>query len=84
MPANDEPSLVARSLQLLDRTEASARPVRLLGVNVHNLVSAPGPAQLSDRDSGRLPFEEAPGAPAPPRSLAVESKAVHRGDRDTC
>jgi DNA polymerase-4 len=34
--------LVRRALALLDRTEAGRRPVRLLGVSVHNLADVPG------------------------------------------
>jgi DNA polymerase IV len=53
-PTRDEESIVTRAIALLDRTEAGARPVRLLGVSVHNLctelVVAPEP-------QGRLPFE---------------------------
>ncbi len=38
MPPTDEPAIVAaRAVALLDRTEAGTRPVRLLGVGVHNL-----------------------------------------------
>jgi DNA polymerase IV len=33
----DESSLVSRAVALLDRTQAGYRPVRLLGVSVHNL-----------------------------------------------
>jgi DNA polymerase-4 len=51
----DEESLVARALALLDRTDAGTRPIRLLGVSVHNLcanlVAAPD-------EQARLPFEE--------------------------
>ena len=35
-PTRDEADLVARAVQLLARTEAGRRPVRLLGVSVHN------------------------------------------------
>lgn len=34
-----EESIVARAIALLDRTEAGSRPVRLLGVSVHNLAT---------------------------------------------
>ena len=34
----DADNLAARAVALLDRTEAGQRPVRLLGVSVHNLV----------------------------------------------
>jgi DNA polymerase-4 len=46
-------SLVARAIQLLDKTDAGGRPVRLLGVSVHNLsedVGVTGPVD-------QLPFE---------------------------
>jgi len=33
----DEENLVRRAVALLDKTDAGTRPVRLLGVSVHNL-----------------------------------------------
>lgn len=36
-PTRDEPSISARAVALLDKTEAGRRPIRLLGVSVHNL-----------------------------------------------
>src|SRR3954469_17865596 len=51
-PSRDEPSLVARAVQLLERTEGGRRPVRLLGVSVHNLCDE---RDLADPE--RLPFE---------------------------
>jgi DNA polymerase-4 len=54
-PATQEESaIVARALQLLDRTEAGPRAVRLLGVSVHGLQTEPTPEPVDD---GRLPFE---------------------------
>ena len=52
-PTRDADELAARAAALLARTEAGARPVRLLGVGVHGLVSpgAPGP-------DGQLPLWE--------------------------
>ena len=52
-PTRDEAALVARALQLVEKTEAGRRPVRLLGVSVHN---------FCDESDGRdpaawLPFE---------------------------
>jgi DNA polymerase-4 len=43
-PTSDADFLAARAVALLDRTEAGTRPVRLLGVSVHNLMdlSEPG------------------------------------------
>jgi DNA polymerase-4 len=35
-PTRDEAPIVERALQLLDKTEAGRRPIRLLGVSVHN------------------------------------------------
>ncbi len=60
MPATDEAALIAaRAVALLDRTEAGTRPVRLLGVGVHNL-SGFGEEPPAPRAAGvpRLPFDE--------------------------
>jgi DNA polymerase-4 len=51
-PTRDEASVTARAVQLLDRTEAGTRPVRLLGVSVHNFCSADDTRERA----GRLPF----------------------------
>ena len=48
-PTRDEHELTARAVRLLDRTDAGQRPVRLLGVSVHNFGTA--------ADVDRLPFE---------------------------
>jgi DNA polymerase-4 len=52
-PTRDEARLVARSVALVDRTEAGARAVRLLGVSVHNLTDQPATAC----GPPRLPFD---------------------------
>jgi DNA polymerase-4 len=44
----------ARAVELLDRTEAGRRPVRLLGVSVHNLSGNPAADGVR---TDRLPFE---------------------------
>jgi DNA polymerase IV len=51
-PTREEPGIIARAVQLLEKTEAGRRPVRLLGVSVHNLI---GDADLAPAD--RLPFD---------------------------
>ena len=51
----DEPNIVARAIMLLDRTDAGQRPVRLLGVSVHNLSDTPW---VVDDEQPTLPFEE--------------------------
>ncbi len=44
MPAaQDEAAIVTRALALIEKTDAGRQPVRLLGVSVHGLVSAPEP-----------------------------------------
>ncbi|HXW04154.1 MAG TPA: DNA polymerase IV [Vicinamibacterales bacterium] len=54
LPATSEADrLAARAVALLARTEAGTRPVRLLGVSVHNLVDRAEPA-----GPGALPFED--------------------------
>jgi DNA polymerase-4 len=52
-PTRDEAGLVERAVRLLDKTEAGRRPIRLLGVSVHNLCGPAGGAS-----PGRLPFED--------------------------
>jgi DNA polymerase-4 len=53
-----EDDLVRRATDLLSRTEAGRRPVRLLGVTVHNLTDVPGDA-LQPRRFKPLPlFDE--------------------------
>ena len=49
-PSRDADALAARAVSLLARTEAGARPVRLLGVSVHNLVND------EEVEVGKLPF----------------------------
>ena len=51
----DEHAIVSRALALLDRTQAGTRPVRLLGVSVHNLCIEPAAAAAEPQ--GTLPFE---------------------------
>jgi DNA polymerase-4 len=57
-PADRDPDdIAARAVMLLDRTEAATRPVRLLGVSVHNLED-PSTAVDADGDP-LLPFAPA-------------------------
>jgi DNA polymerase-4 len=51
-PTREASDIVARAVQLLGRTEAGRRPVRLLGVSVHNLCDD---AELPGTGD-RLPF----------------------------
>jgi DNA polymerase-4 len=51
-PTRDPHAILARALQLLDRTDAARRPVRLLGVSVHNFRG-----EADANAPGRLPFE---------------------------
>ena len=52
----DADQLAARALALIDRTDAGRRPVRLLGVSVHNLADCPSTTHTVADDVGRLPF----------------------------
>ncbi len=61
-PTRDESDVVARAVRLLEKTDAGRRPVRLLGVSVHNFSGSR--AIESDRD--RLPFGESVGGDAAP------------------
>jgi DNA polymerase-4 len=54
----DEASLVDRAVALLDKTESGRRPVRLLGVSVHNLCDIiETPAGPRKARAPRLPFD---------------------------
>src|SRR5687767_2151285 len=53
--ANSDPdNIAARAIKLLDKTEAGHRPVRLLGVSVHNF--GEGDQEETEEQEGRLPF----------------------------
>ena len=55
----DESSLVSRAVGLLEKTAAGQRPVRLLGVSVHNLCDVIVPPTASRKTTDlRLPFDE--------------------------
>jgi DNA polymerase-4 len=56
-PTRDADRITARAVSLLDRTDVGTRPVRLLGVSVHNLT--PDPFVMADDPEPWLPFEEA-------------------------
>ena len=53
-PTREEQAIVARALALVDKTEAGRRPIRLLGVSVHNLCTEQDPPEPQPR----LPFIE--------------------------
>jgi DNA polymerase-4 len=53
-PTRDEADVTARAVRLLDKTDAGNRPIRLLGVSVHNFCGQPEPGD----DPDRLPFDD--------------------------
>src|SRR6516165_1011931 len=53
LPSRAEADLTARAVRLLETTDAGSRPVRLLGVSVHNFRSETDVDEAPDR----LPFE---------------------------
>ena len=54
LPTRDEAELTARAVRLLEKTDAGTRPIRLLGVSVHNFR---GDNDIEDAPD-RLPFED--------------------------
>ena len=58
-PTRSDDQITRRAIELLARTEAGRRPVRLLGVSVHNLVATADPpaAPPRRRRLPQLPFE---------------------------
>ena len=55
-PTADVENIVARAVKLLEKTEAGARPVRLLGVSVHNFGGDEEDDGGAEETNGRLPF----------------------------
>jgi DNA polymerase-4 len=55
VPTRRGTEIVARAVQLLEKTEAGRRPIRLLGVSVHNLCGNDDPVPVD-----RLPFGDDP------------------------
>jgi len=53
-PTRDEAALATRAVALLEKTDAGRRPVRLLGVSVHNFSTASTPSTSSS--GGDLPL----------------------------
>ncbi|MGQ0732503.1 MAG: DNA polymerase IV [Acidobacteriota bacterium] len=65
-PTRDAEAIAARAIALLEKTEAGRRPVRLLGVSVHNLEESDAVApRRPPRDEAprRPPRDEAPRLP---------------------
>ena len=54
-PTADADNIAARAIKLLDKTEAGHRPIRLLGVSVHNF-AGDGDEDAADETHARLPF----------------------------
>ena len=54
-PSADADDIAARAVKLLEKTEAGHRPVRLLGVSVHNFGDAEAEDAAEDAEA-RLPF----------------------------
>ena len=63
-PTCDRAVLTARALDLLGRTDAGRRPVRLLGVSAHSLTDRVVTTDALPRPT-RLPFAEPPEGPEP-------------------
>ena len=53
-PSRDADAVAALALPLLEKTEAGVRPIRLLGVSVHNLTTGDDTAQTHTRDNPLL------------------------------
>ena len=69
-PTADVENIVARALRLLEKTEAGHRPIRLLGVSVHNFGRDEEEEQAAEKTSGRLPSGY-PGTMAQPDSAGL-------------
>jgi nucleotidyltransferase/DNA polymerase involved in DNA repair len=54
-PTRDPDTVAARAVRLLEKTDAGVRPVRLLGVSVHNLIDGSAP-EPPDEPTDALPL----------------------------
>src|SRR3954471_973076 len=70
-PTRDEADLTARAVRLLEKTDAGTRPIRLLGVSVHNFR---GDSDIEE-EPDRLPFDDAPPAESEYRGIADDDAA---------
>jgi DNA polymerase-4 len=58
LATQESDAIAARACALLDRTEAGARPVRLLGVSLHNFSETPSPPEPAEPEpEPPLPFD---------------------------
>ena len=62
-PMREPAAITSRAIELLTKTDAGTRAVRLLGVSVHNLVDTTAPPAVTVRarrglDLPRLPFDD--------------------------
>src|SRR3954465_11633800 len=54
----NEADLTARAVRLVDKTDAGRRPIRLLGVSVHNFCAEHEADAADDDGEARLPFDD--------------------------
>ena len=69
-PTRDADTVAARALSLLPKTEVGTRPVRLLGVSVHNLTATERATATADSASEPLLWEAEPRPPLTPHDQA--------------
>jgi DNA polymerase-4 len=56
-PTRDEADLTTRAVRLLEKTDAGRRPIRLLGVSVHNFCGE-HETEAPTNPAARLPFDD--------------------------
>jgi DNA polymerase IV len=79
LATQDARAIAVRAVQLLERTEAGQRPVRLLGVSVHNIVRETPPATGV---VARLPFD-GPDASSGDAETDTEGRQECSRERET-
>ena len=78
-PTRDEAELAARAVRLLEKTDAGRRPVRLLGVSVHNFCTdadALAGRSPADRLAVRVRMMTDTWDPAPVRQVPARARAA--------
>jgi DNA polymerase-4 len=75
-PTRDTDNVAHRAVALLEKTEAGTRPIRLLGVSVHNL--GVDPVAALEEPQARLPFDEEGLGTSSQDTETTETTGSHR------
>ena len=82
-PTRGADAIAGRAVRLVDRTDAGSRPVRLLGVNVHNLSGVKPDVDGAGNRGDLLPFDDQPPPAQPEADERVDRATAGSSDADS-